>query len=92
MTEEVSIRELKARLSHYLRRVQQGERFVVTSRGKTIAELNPAVPADRPEHIRKLIEAGLIVPARRSMRNLPDPIPLLPGEKSMVDYVREQRR
>lgn len=91
MAEEISVRELKARLSHYLKRVRKGERFVVTSRGSKVAELNPVIPDDLPEHIRKLIEAGQIR-LGRGMRNLPDPIPLLPGEKTMVDYVREQRR
>jgi hypothetical protein len=57
-----------------------------------VAEVNPVIPDDVPEHIRQMIEAGLIIPARRSMRNLPPPIPLLPGKKTMVDYVREQRR
>lgn len=45
----VGIRELKNRLSQYLRRVRAGERLVVTERGKPIAIiLAPLVtPADR---------------------------------------------
>jgi prevent-host-death family protein len=37
----VGIRELKAKLSEYLRRVQEGESFSVTDRGATIARLGP---------------------------------------------------
>ena len=40
----VGITELKAHLSDYLRRVQDGERFYVTSRGVEIAELGPPDP------------------------------------------------
>ncbi len=92
MPERVGIRELKARLSHYLARVKKGERFVITARGKKIAELSPAPADDVSEHARNLLEAGVIERLGGSMRDLPPPIPLLPGEKTMMDYVREQRR
>ena len=36
-----SVRDLKSRLSRYLRQVQQGETVVVTLRGKPIARLVP---------------------------------------------------
>jgi antitoxin (DNA-binding transcriptional repressor) of toxin-antitoxin stability system len=38
----VGVRELKARLSHYLRDVQAGEVVLVTDRGRVIAELRAA--------------------------------------------------
>ena len=38
----VGIRELKSRLSHYVREVGAGEVFVVTDRGEPVAELRPA--------------------------------------------------
>ncbi|MGH6958852.1 MAG: type II toxin-antitoxin system Phd/YefM family antitoxin, partial [Dongiaceae bacterium] len=37
----VNIRELKARLSHYLREVRGGDVVLVTDRGKVVAELRP---------------------------------------------------
>ena len=37
----VGARELKGRLGHYLRRVRQGQRLVVTDRGQPVAELRP---------------------------------------------------
>ena len=35
----VGIRELKARLSHYLREVEKGEIVLVTDRGRVVAEV-----------------------------------------------------
>jgi prevent-host-death family protein len=37
----VGARELKTRLGTYLRRVQRGQRLVVTDRGRPVAELRP---------------------------------------------------
>ena len=39
----VGVRELKNRLSEYLRRVRLGERVLVTDRGEVVAELLPPV-------------------------------------------------
>ena len=38
---EISVRELKSRLSETLRRVADGEEMTVTSRGKVMARLLP---------------------------------------------------
>jgi antitoxin (DNA-binding transcriptional repressor) of toxin-antitoxin stability system len=35
----VGVRELKNRLSHYLRLVRSGERVLITNRGKVVAEV-----------------------------------------------------
>jgi prevent-host-death family protein len=45
----VGIRELKNRLSQYLKRVGAGERVVVTERGQPVAVISPppVTPADR---------------------------------------------
>lgn len=45
----VGIRELKNRLSQYLKRVRSGERVVVTERGRPVAIISPpaVTPADR---------------------------------------------
>ena len=51
---QISATEAKTRLSELLRRVGQGERFVVTLRGRVVAELAQpaqvadAIPARRP--------------------------------------------
>lgn len=46
----VGIKELKTRLSEYLRLVRRGEVFLVTDRDEVVAELRPPSPlAGRPE-------------------------------------------
>ena len=53
----VTVRELKNRLSEYLRRVKAGERVVITERGKAVAVISTAGrPID--EGIKALIRAG----------------------------------
>jgi prevent-host-death family protein len=43
----VGIRELKTHLSRHLKRVQAGERLLVTERGRSIATISPVnAPAD----------------------------------------------
>jgi len=43
----VGIRELKARLSHYLREVERGEIVLVTDRGRVVAEVR--APGSAPQ-------------------------------------------
>jgi antitoxin (DNA-binding transcriptional repressor) of toxin-antitoxin stability system len=65
----VGIRELKNRLSEYLRRVRSGESVLVTDRGEVIAEFSPPgrVPADSS------LPAGLLGLARRGLLTLGSP-------------------
>lgn len=65
----VGIRELKNNLSRYLRRVQAGERVLITDRGTAVAELRmPGPDADLDEpHMAKynrLVREGVIRPGR----------------------------
>jgi antitoxin (DNA-binding transcriptional repressor) of toxin-antitoxin stability system len=63
----VGVRELKNRLSEYLRLVRAGERILVTDRGEVIAELGPPgeepLRRDLPPKLRELIRRGLATPA-----------------------------
>ena len=63
----VSIRELKNRLSEYLRLVQAGERLVVTDHGRPIAELNP-LASERlspRQRLARLVEAGEVTEPKK---------------------------
>lgn len=62
MTTYVGIRELKAKLSHYLDRAAAGETIVVTDRGRAKAEIR-ALSAE--ERIEQGIREGWIRPGRR---------------------------
>jgi prevent-host-death family protein len=55
----VGARELKNRLSEYLRRVKAGETVLITDRGKLIGQLSP-IQADEFSRVRLLAEAGLL--------------------------------
>lgn len=67
----VGIAELRQNLSAYLRRVERGERLVVTDRNRPVAELGPPPTSGA---LDRLIAAGRVVrPVRRS---LPDPLEL----------------
>jgi antitoxin (DNA-binding transcriptional repressor) of toxin-antitoxin stability system len=60
----VSIRELKNRLSEYLRQVRSGESVLVTDRGEVIAELSPpaspAIDVGVPPGVAALARRGLV--------------------------------
>jgi prevent-host-death family protein len=57
----VGIRELKAKLSHYLDRAAAGETIVVTDRGKAKVEIRALSVEER---IQQGIEEGWITPGR----------------------------
>lgn len=84
--EQVGVTELKSSLSLYLRRVGDGEEFVVTNRGRPIARL-VATDASN-ERLARLIEAGLVRPALSQRRPRPAPIK---AAGTVSDLVAEQR-
>ena len=65
----IGIRELKNRLSEYLRQVRDGERVLVTDRGKVVAELRSADESD----LEKDIDPALVRLARRGLLSLGEP-------------------
>ncbi len=85
-----SVRDLKSRLSRYLRQVQRGEIVVVTLRGKPIARLVPLPSLPVEERLATLpgINAGIGGKPRGATR----PVRVKPGKKSVADIVVEERR
>ena len=76
------LRELKNRLSEYVRRVRAGERVRVTDRGLVVAELVPPGGAHAPGQHPGLVELerrGLLRPAqargRATYPSLPRAVP-----------------
>ena len=64
----VGVRELKNRLSEYIRRVRSGEGVLVTDRGEVVAELStPGTAADTS------VPPGLVALARRGSLTLAAP-------------------
>lgn len=62
----VGLRELKNRLSEYVRRVRAGEELLVTDHGEVVAEMRP--PSRVPPGSR--IDAGLSAMAREGILSL----------------------
>ncbi|TMB96432.1 MAG: type II toxin-antitoxin system prevent-host-death family antitoxin [Chloroflexi bacterium] len=64
---EVSIRELKSRLSEHLRRLESGESITVTRRGKPVAVITRADEEHRPaeqsveQKMLELVRRGVLV-------------------------------
>lgn len=55
----VGIRELKNRLSQYLKRVRAGEQLVVTERGKPIAVISPPSIIRTDQRIGAMLREGI---------------------------------
>lgn len=71
----VGVRELKNRLTQYLRRTKQGEEIVVTDRGKPIALLQPIREAGHPvsqeARLAKLAAQGfLTLPTHKPLKRV----------------------
>lgn len=63
----VGLRELKARLSFYIRQVRAGRHVLVTHRGEIVAELSP--PGEAPD-TQGHVPAALASMARRGLITL----------------------
>jgi prevent-host-death family protein len=55
---KVGTRELKSRLSEYLRRVKAGQTIIVTERGKPIGQIVP-IKLSLEGRLQAMVEAGL---------------------------------
>ena len=55
----VGVRDLKARLSEYLRQVSQGQTVIITDHGRSVGRLSPV---DQPidDRLKALQDAGLV--------------------------------
>lgn len=77
---QVSVTELKSRLSHYLRAVKRGEQIEVVERAIPIARIEgvDAKRASPDGHLRVLMDQGVVsAPRRRAPRGglLASPVP-----------------
>lgn len=93
----VSVRDLKAKLSRYLKEVHAGGDVVVTSRGRPVARLL-AVPdngAEKPSGEELLRRLKLLPGVRLGTGGKPlgakNPIRIGAGQKSLAEIVLEER-
>ncbi len=90
-TNTVGVKELKDRLTHYLRRTKQGEEVIVTERGKPTALLQAIKTADEAASIEarlsRLAALGAITLPTRRTRQKPKPMKVSgpPVSKAILD-------
>ncbi|MPZ46311.1 MAG: type II toxin-antitoxin system prevent-host-death family antitoxin [Betaproteobacteria bacterium] len=90
MTESVvSIRELKSRLSHYLRLARGGESVIITDRGVPVGRLVPIAP-DLEGRISALRNAGLLHWSGRRLSPR-KPTVRIPKGKTVAELIIEDR-
>ena len=87
VTTRVGIRELKAKLSHYLERAAAGETIVVTDRGKAKAAIGPL---SIDERLEQLIREGRVTPAQRPGPHETTPL-RLKGKMTVDEVLAEDR-
>jgi prevent-host-death family protein len=90
---EVPVRELKNRLSEYLRRVAAGETLIVTSHRRPVARILPAEPPplDEDEVIERLLAQPWISGGRGKLTRNVEPVKLLDPDVLASDIVLEGR-
>lgn len=85
----VGTRELKSKLSEYLRRVKAGETIIVTERGKTIGQIVPVRPT-LEKRLQALVESG-IAEWNGQKYQPKKPVARNRGSKQLSDLIIEDR-
>lgn len=85
---QIGVRELRQNASAWLREVQGGASFEITDRGRPVALLVP-LPADNV--IERLAREGRLKRATRDFRNLPPPLPAIPGQLLPSETLEQMR-
>ena len=81
---------MRQHLSVYLRRVERGETFDVTERGRLVARLAPATTGD--EWLDRMIADGAVRPATRRVGDLPGPPQLAKAAALTISDALEEQR
>jgi prevent-host-death family protein len=85
-----SVRELKARFSHYLRLAKAGKKVEITERGTPIGRIVPTSGA-LAERIESLARSGLLVWNGRKLRSRA-PVARVKTRKTVAQILVEQRQ
>jgi prevent-host-death family protein len=84
------VRDLKNRLSHYLREVKKGRSIMISERGKIVATIVPVEERPRVEKLKKLARGGLGTWSGGKPKGASRPV-VIKG-KPVGDIVLEERR
>lgn len=85
----VGVRELKARLSAYLRRVKRGETLLITEHGQPVGRIMP-VNLPLEERMLQLVNAGLAAWDGQKLKPI-QPVAENHGDRAVSDLLVEMR-
>ena len=86
----VNIRELKSRLSYYLRLAKGGESVVIMERGTPICRIIPtAFPI--PDRIEAMAQSGLLLWNKRKLKRMA-PAARVRGKRTVAELLIEDRQ
>jgi len=85
----VNIRELKSRLSHYLRLTKAGEFVVITERGTPIGRIVPTATPVK-ERMEAMAQAGLVLWNKKNLKAML-PVAKVHGKNTVADLLIEDR-
>lgn len=85
--QRIGIRELRQNASEWLRRVERGESFEVTARGRAVALL---VPAPEGDDLARLEAEGSLRRGEGDLLSLA-PLPAERGQSALSDILRDMR-
>ena len=86
----VNIRELKSRLSHYLRLAKAGESVEIMERGTPIGRIIPtALPVQ--DRIEAMARSGLLLWNKRKLRPMA-PLARVRGRRTVAELLIEDRQ
>jgi len=85
----VGVRDLKARLSEYLRQVSQGRTVIITDHGRPVGRISPV---DQPldERLKALQNAGIVAWNGKKLKPV-TPAAVNHGERQVADILVEMR-
>lgn len=89
MEMKAGIRELKSKLSAYMRRVKAGETLVITERGKPIGRIVP-ISRSVPDQLELLVQAGLVRWNGGRLSRIA-PVARITGTRSVSELLLEDR-
>jgi prevent-host-death family protein len=85
----VNIRELKSRLSHYLRLAKAGKSVEITERGIPIGRIVPTT-APVEDRIEAMARSGLLLWNKRKLKRMA-PIARVRGKRTVAELLIEDR-
>lgn len=86
---QVGVRDLKARLSEYLRLVKQGHSVIITDHGRPVGRLSP-IEQSLEERVQTLQAAGLVAWNGQKLQTI-TPAAKNRGERQVSDLLIEMR-